>query len=249
MARPALLVSRRQPRSKFGSHSFRVHCVGRFVASALAAPLFLAALSHGARAEAVGDKPSFPTLIYWDNWTDAQGVSHLNRCKITSFRPLTGHGVPATPKAGATAQNASSKADSKTTADSGKTDSGKAGNPKADSAKTANQPLIWKGMNRPGGATITTVVQPPNWKGEWTVAEHAKWIVPLAGTYVVEAMDGERVELNPGDLLLSEDMGSKRNAKGERGHRSGNVGKNAVALLIAKITTPAAPTHQACSQN
>ena len=29
--------------------------------------------------------PAPPTLGYWDNWTDAAGVSHLTRCAMRRF--------------------------------------------------------------------------------------------------------------------------------------------------------------------
>ena len=37
-------------------------------------------------------------------------------------------------------------------------------------------------------------------------------------------MDGQRVEMGPGELSFGEDQGTKRDAKGRHGHLSGTVG-------------------------
>jgi len=41
----------------------------------------------------------------------------------------------------------------------------------------------------------------------------------------MEAMDGTRVELGPGDVSLGEDQNTKEDAQKRKGHRSGNIGE------------------------
>lgn len=169
----------------------------------------LSAIGHAA---SVTDKPSFPALSYWDNWTDAKGISHLTKCRITAFRPV------------------------------------KEAKTKSQSDKAPPQALVWTGANHTHNATVTTTVQSPGWKSTWQRAQRIEWITPVAGVYATQAMDGTRVELNPGDILLSEDIGSIRDKKGHQGHISSNEGDTASALMVTRFNTPTKPTHKACSQ-
>ncbi len=50
------------------------------------------------------------------------------------------------------------------------------------------------------------MVQPSGWKGVWHRESKVDWIVTLAGKWFVEAMEGTRVELGPGDVSLGEDQ-------------------------------------------
>lgn len=178
-------------------------------------------------AAPVASQPSFPTLIYWDNWTDQNGISHLTKCRITAFRPLH---QPSAPKAGTPVT------------------------PKRDSNITTRQDnaqaLIWDGIkrDRKGYATVATIVQPPGWTGKWENSVHVQWTVPVAGTYFVQAMDGTRVELNPGDILLNEDIGSVRDKNGHQGHLSGNVGREAVALITTRFEVVDRIAHKPCTR-
>lgn len=43
-----------------------------------AALLALAGLTGHARAQS----PAPPTAVYWDNWVDHNGVSHMTRCQF-----------------------------------------------------------------------------------------------------------------------------------------------------------------------
>jgi hypothetical protein len=72
----------------------------------------------------------------------------------------------------------------------------------------------------PGTARVITVVQPPHWQGAWHEEAKVYWSVTLRGTWFVEAMDGTRVELGPGDVSLCEDQNAKPDAEGRNGHRS-----------------------------
>ncbi|TPW34091.1 cupin domain-containing protein [Oecophyllibacter saccharovorans] len=261
-----------------------------FTVMALAGLGFAALSAAPAEATTISDRPTFPTLTYWDNWTDAQGVSHLTRCLLTNFRPFTGSLTPpataarpisakprpktetgkapveavstqpsSTPGTDGTGQSAQhqpaqhqSAQKSAHQAGAGK-GSGQqvAADSKPSSGTPAKPPLtamIWTGMSHSADTNITTIVQPPGWQNKWTAAKHVRWIVPLAGTYTVDAMDGTRVELNPGDLLLSEDIGSKPDAQGRFGHRSRNEGKNAVAYLVTQLANKSTPPLHPCMQ-
>lgn len=183
----------------------------------------LTSISSMGLAATVTNKPSFPSLEYWDNWTDAQGVSHLTKCRITSFNPV----------------------------DEKHPTSLKAVSPKeanADKKSTSPLAMVWTGANRTGSATVTTTVQPPGWKSPWHATKHVEWIVPVAGIYTTQTMDGTRIELNPGDILLNEDGGSIRDSEGHQGHLSTNEGKEASALMVTQFNAPANHTHKACVQ-
>ncbi|MXV43634.1 hypothetical protein GS501_00900 [Saccharibacter sp. 17.LH.SD] len=172
---------------------------------------------HAGRAAPVTDKPSFPTLIYWDNWADSEGATHLTKCRITSFKPIKEKNTPI-----------------QTSKQTGNT--------------TSPQALVWTGTSQTGTATVTTNIQPQGWKSGWHASDHMEWIVPVAGLYTVKATDGTRIELTPGDILLSEDMGSIRDRQGQQGHLASNDGKEAVALLVTRFNLKSRPTHRACTQ-
>jgi quercetin dioxygenase-like cupin family protein len=103
----------------------------------------------------------------------------------------------------------------------------------------------WTNRQDPGNATVLTVVQPTGWKGPWHKETTVLWIVTLKGTWFIEAMDGTKVDLKPGDVWFAEDRDSKPDAEGRVGHRSGNIGDDPVTLLVVQLETP--PTvDQAC---
>ncbi|UMM09769.1 hypothetical protein MKW11_06910 [Gluconobacter frateurii] len=162
--------------------------------------LSLGALPFAANAAPVEDKPSFPSIAYWDNWTDTDGVTHLTHCKFSDFH---------------------------------------------EDSLSPSADKVLLGRAHTGSASVTMRVQPPKWKGGWNESHQVQWVVPLSGIYFVQAMDGTRVELNPGDILLSEDLNATPDRAGHRGHLSGNVGDDSVALLVTQFTQ-AAPLHQPC---
>ena len=93
----------------------------------------------------------------------------------------------------------------------------------------------WANRQAPGTAAVITVVQPPGWKGVWHQESKVYWIVTLTGKWFVEAMDGTRVELGPGDVSLGEDQNTVPDAQGRKGHRSGNIGDEAVTLMVIEL--------------
>lgn len=48
-------------------------------------------------------------------------------------------------------------------------------------------------------------------------------------------MDDTRVELDRGDVVLIENQQAQRDAEGEEGHRSGNIGNEVVKLLVVQL--------------
>ncbi|WP_246285656.1 cupin domain-containing protein [Nguyenibacter vanlangensis] len=136
-----------------------------------------------------------PQGVYWHNWTDSKGVSHLTHCHFHRYI-LKSMSKPAGPQ--------------------------------------------WQDRLPPGRTTIISTVQPAHWDGTWHPDPTVQWIIPLRGTWFVEAMDGTRVVMGPGDLSLGEDQMSRRDARGHIGHNAGNVGDGPVTLMV--IQTDQAPT-------
>ena len=85
------------------------------------------------------------------------------------------------------------------------------------------------------GATVLVVVQPVGWVGEWHENPKPQWIVPLSGRWFVETMDGERVEMGPGEVSFGGDQNTKPDAQGRKGHRSGTVGDQPSVNLIVQL--------------
>jgi hypothetical protein len=93
----------------------------------------------------------------------------------------------------------------------------------------------WQDRQPFGGATVITTVQPPHWHGTWHENPKVQWIIPLKGTWFVQAMDGTRVELGPGDVSLGEDQNTRPDAQGHKGHLAGNIGDGAVTLMVIQL--------------
>jgi hypothetical protein len=101
----------------------------------------------------------------------------------------------------------------------------------------------WQGRKVHDGATVFVTVQPVGWTGDWHENPKPQWIVPLSGRWFVEAMDGQRVEMGPGEISFGEDQHT-RERDGKRGHRSGTVGDEPAVLMIVQFDhapRPASP--------
>jgi len=94
----------------------------------------------------------------------------------------------------------------------------------------------WIGSKTKGEATIFVTVLPPGWTGDWHENPKPQWIVPLSGRWVVESMDGKRVEMGPGEMSFGEDQGT-REVDGKKGHLSGTVGDEPAVLMIVQLET------------
>jgi hypothetical protein len=108
--------------------------------------------------------------------------------------------------------------------------------------KTMSKPAgpQWQDPQPAGRATIISTIQPPHWNGAWHPDPKVQWIIPLKGSWYVEAMDGTRVTMGPGDVSLGEDQLSRPDGQGHVGHYAGNVGDGPVTLMVIQLDV--APT-------
>ena len=99
----------------------------------------------------------------------------------------------------------------------------------------------WNDAQARGEATVVFTVQPVGWVGDWHENPAPQWIVPLSGRWWVESMDGQRVEMGPGELSLGEDQHCVADVQGRRGHRSGTVGGEPAHLMTIQLRVPSVP--------
>src|ERR1700722_14762366 len=66
-----------------------------------------------------------------------------------------------------------------------------------------------------------------------------QWIVPLSGSWWVEAMDGTKINFGPGEISLGEDQNCREDAEGRKGHRSGSIGDQPAVLMTVRLHVPA----------
>jgi len=92
----------------------------------------------------------------------------------------------------------------------------------------------WLGAKTEGEATVFVTILPVGWIGDWHENPHPQWIIPLSGRWFVESMDGQRVEMGPGEMSFGEDQNTR--AQGDRkGHLSGTVGEEPAVLMLVQI--------------
>ncbi len=89
----------------------------------------------------------------------------------------------------------------------------------------------WNNKMEPSQAGVTFTVLPVGWIGEWHENPRPQWIAILSGSWFVETMDGTRVEMGPGELMMGEDQ----NSKGKKGHRSGTVGDQPCSMIVTGL--------------
>ncbi len=104
----------------------------------------------------------------------------------------------------------------------------------------------WNDAQPEERGSVVFTVQPVGWIGEWHENPAPQWIVPLAGRWWVESMDGTRVEMGPGDLSLGEDQHCVADTKGRKGHRSGTIGSEPAVLMTVRLShaAPRRPCHR-----
>ena len=102
----------------------------------------------------------------------------------------------------------------------------------------------WNDALGRGEASVIFSVQPVGWVGDWHENPAPQWIVPLTGRWFVESMDGQRVEMGPGELSLGEDQHCVKDTQGRFGHRSGTVGDEPAHLMIVQLHVD--PVGAAC---
>jgi hypothetical protein len=92
----------------------------------------------------------------------------------------------------------------------------------------------WIGAKTHDGATVLVTVLPVGWRGGWHENPRPQWIIPLSGKWFVESMDGNRVEMGPGDISFGEDQNT-RERDGKKGHLSGVVGDAPAVLMLVQF--------------
>ena len=95
----------------------------------------------------------------------------------------------------------------------------------------------WQGEKTHDGATIFVTELPVGWTGDWHENPKPQWIIPLSGRWFVESMDGQRVEMGPGEVSFGGDQNSQE-TQGRKGHRSGAVGDEPAVLMIVQLDVP-----------
>jgi hypothetical protein len=92
----------------------------------------------------------------------------------------------------------------------------------------------WQGHKTTGAMTSMVTVLPVGWVGEWHENPKPQWIIPLSGCWFVEAMDGTRAEMGPGEIAFGGDQNC-RAMDGKRGHKSGTIGDQPAVLMIVQL--------------
>ncbi|HET9148436.1 MAG TPA: cupin domain-containing protein [Acetobacteraceae bacterium] len=92
----------------------------------------------------------------------------------------------------------------------------------------------WQSGKITGEMAMTVSVQPVGWIGQWHENPKPQWIIPLSGRWFVEAMDGTRVEMGPGEISFGEDQNCA-SLDGRTGHLSGTVGDEPAVLLAVQF--------------
>ena len=99
-------------------------------------------------------------------------------------------------------------------------------------------PAMWVESLGVSPSAITFLVLPPGFDGGWHRNPKPQWIIPMSGRWFVEAMDGTRVEMGPGELSFGEDQAAKRDTEGREGHRSGTIGAEPAVLMLVQVSDP-----------
>ncbi len=92
----------------------------------------------------------------------------------------------------------------------------------------------WQGHKTRADTTLMITVLPVDWIGDWHENPKPQWIVPLSGRWFVESMDGQRIEMGPGEISFGADQHTKVR-DGKKGHRSGTVGNQPAVLMLVQF--------------
>jgi hypothetical protein len=98
----------------------------------------------------------------------------------------------------------------------------------------------WQGEKTSGAMTTMITVLPMGWIGDWHENPKPQWIIPLSGRWFVEAMDGTRAEMGPGEIAFGGDQNCKTR-DGKIGHRSGTLGDMPATLMIVQFDKANSP--------
>jgi hypothetical protein len=95
----------------------------------------------------------------------------------------------------------------------------------------------WQGRKTTAETSVMVTVQPVGWVGAWHENPKPQWIVPLSGRWFVESMDGQRVEMGPGEISFGADQHTVER-DGRKGHRSGTIGDAPAVLMVIQFEAP-----------
>jgi hypothetical protein len=98
----------------------------------------------------------------------------------------------------------------------------------------------WQGQKLSVQATVMVTVLPVGWRGAWHENPKPQWIIPLSGRWFVESMDGQRVEMGPGEISFGADQNTTER-DGRKGHLSGTVGGEPAVLMLVQFEEPPFP--------
>ncbi len=99
----------------------------------------------------------------------------------------------------------------------------------------------WMGAKSEQQTTVLVTILPVGWVGDWHENPKPQWIIPLSGRWFVESMDGQRVEMGPGEMSFGEDQNT-RGRHGRKGHLSGTVGDEPAVLMLIQLDDGARPS-------
>jgi hypothetical protein len=94
---------------------------------------------------------------------------------------------------------------------------------------------LWIHRLEAPGSTVVFDIQPAGWQGTWHRNPKPQWIIPLSGRWYVQTMDGNRVEMGPGDVSFGEDQLARESPDGHVGHLSGTVGEQPAVLVVVQM--------------
>ncbi len=98
----------------------------------------------------------------------------------------------------------------------------------------------WQGHKLSAKTTVMMTVLPVGWRGAWHENPKPQWIIPLSGRWFVESMDGQRVEMGPGEISFGADQNTTER-DGKKGHLSGTVGGEPAVLMLVQFEEAPVP--------
>ena len=69
---------------------------------------------------------------------------------------------------------------------------------------------------------------PPGYVWDWHTATHRQYVITLSGRSEVELAGGQKIQLNPGQIILAEDVTGK-------GHITRSIGSEDLVLLLIPL--------------
>ncbi len=95
----------------------------------------------------------------------------------------------------------------------------------------------WNDTMQPSQAGVTFTVLPVGWVGDWHENPRPQWIAILTGRWFVQTMDGTRVEMGAGEIMMGEDQNTMER-DGRKGHLSGTVGDEPCTMIVMGLDVP-----------